>query len=201
MVLLTHGIQQDFLSFSDMHFKPQREKKEAEGMMYLTQKTAEQFLTAVLRQKAPLLCSVQARDTRGSLWSSFSLLSLLQPSTIMVHPCSQGKKNNAGNLKLPPRTTLRTAQVTMMVFSVFKTSKRRGTLSLINGAEQSFGKFLKNNWPEAFLWIWIHPVIQSGCYTEKDQMKKKVKNKVVRFWKKWYVIFFTLNKFEGVLHK
>lgn len=71
----------------------------------------------------------------------------------------------------------------MMVFSVFKTSERRGTLSLLNGAEQSFGKFLKNNWPEAFLWIWIHPVIPSGCYTEKDQMKKKVKNKVVRFWK------------------
>lgn len=62
-----------------------------------------------------------------------------------------GEKNNVGNLKLPPRTTLRTAQVTMMVFSVFKTSERRGTLSLLNGAEQSFGKFLKNNWPEAFL--------------------------------------------------
>ena len=37
MVLLTHGIQQDLISSSDMYFKPQRKKKKeaaaAEGMI------------------------------------------------------------------------------------------------------------------------------------------------------------------------
>lgn len=76
---------------------------------------------------------------------------LTRPSTIMVCPCSQGEKNNVGDLKLPPRTTSRTAKVTMMAFSAFKMRERRGTLSLPDRATQSFGKFLKNNWPEVFL--------------------------------------------------
>lgn len=69
-----------------------KKKQQQQKEWYLTQKAAKQCLTALLKQKALLLCSMQARNTRGSLWSSFVLLSLLQPSTIMVRPCSQGKK-------------------------------------------------------------------------------------------------------------